>query len=756
MSHIQSPTLVPGGKDRQRQEQVEEFKMNNNANPSYEELKAANALKNMVAQARSQQRGGSTNQGGGVNVRRGGNNQGGSVRPARRQYVDEAVTSRFQREVGSEAPARRNQISLTSNQTPNIPHDLTELRDNRDDQSFSMFSFNQGERTFSTPQNLQDRHQDSTVLMDNVARRTGGGVMSVEPTGFVEVDSQTITQPTNPTLPHTESSNAHVNLASTSQDVSGLVRRIQELELQNQDLSRRYRQDQAADNDQQVSEEEEAEAQFQEQLERDINDRHNGNNRTSTNVYTMSEVNPREKGTPWKSLDLALRGKVMNKVVLTSDANSFQPWKRYIKNVLDNAWMSCLSKINIYQVPDSSTWETWDYNCLNGVTGNLHRITYLDVMEKTDSSEPVMSYKNQQGRMTTFSPGTHVDIMNTALLALHAKYGSQLFHSVCSILVNSIDEKTMKSVLNFNQVFDITNLRKTYIDALMFHEYNSDSMVSLRVSKFNSMDCFKMEQNEPPKGYLRRLQDEAQFINSMTPTGEVPPISERTLRSKFLIMAKQIDYLQPAIRSYEIGYVDQHGVTRPHSLEKYAQLLQTVHQDRKDKYSSSSRDHYHSNQRGFSMEEVEQEEFGMAAHGDAKDSKPNVCYAFRDTGKCKFGDTCKFEHVRGKFPPKANLSREAMAQYVENLEHAHALQIQEYKKKYAGKFRKSTHKMDQYKKKLGERNFRNKGSKERAAVAEESKEEKAAAVKEEEEDDLSESDIISDLSGLEEDEELDQ
>ena len=248
-----------------------------------------------------------------------------------------------------------------------------------------------------------------------------------------------------------------------------------------------------------------------------------------------------------------------------------------MKNIFDSSWMSCLSKINIYKIPDASTWKQWDYNCLHGITGNVPRITYQDIMTKTDQSEPVMSYLNHAGDEITFSTSTHVDIMNTALIALQRKYGGQLFYSVCSLLTNSIDVKSMKSVLNLTQVFDINNLRRTYVEALKFHENNSDSIIALRVSKFTSIENFKMVQNEPPLGFLRRLQEETDFINSMTPANEAPPITDRVLRTKFLDMVKNVDYLQSAVRTYEIGYIDQYGQRRQHFLDTYAQLLQNVY-----------------------------------------------------------------------------------------------------------------------------------------------------------------------------------
>jgi hypothetical protein len=315
----------------------------------------------------------------------------------------------------------------------------------------------------------------------------------------------------------------------------------------------------------------------------------------------------------------------------------------------------------------------------------------------------------------------------------------------------------MKSVLNLSQVFDLNNLRRTYVEALKFHENNSDSIIALKVSKFTSPDNFKMVQNEPPVGFLRRLQKEADFINSMTPADEVPPITDRMLSTKFLDMVKRIDYLNSAVRTYEVGYIDQYGQSRQHSLDRYAQLLQNIYQERKDKSSYSARDHYHSNHRGYSLQDHEYEEdFGLSfkESDKPKDSK-RICYSFRDTGECSFGSNCRFEHVKGKFTPKpqhkANFSNEAFTQYMENVKHESALQMKEFKKKFVRRYNRSQDKMLKYKQQLKEKN--SKGSKERAAVAQESEDEKAAVAKEkpEEEAGSSSEDDVSDLSALEDD-----
>jgi hypothetical protein len=378
-------------------------------------------------------------------------------------------------------------------------------------------------------------------------------------------------------------------------------------------------------------------------------------------------------------------------------------------------------------------------------------------MAKTDQNEPVMSYLNQASEEVTFSTSTHVDIMNTALIALQKKYGGQLFYTVCSVITNSIDVKSMKSVLNLNQVFDLTNLRRTYIEALKFHENNSDSIIALRVSKFTSAENFKMVQNEPPVGFLRRLQEETDFINSMTPAGEVPPITDRMLKTKFLDMVKNIEYLQTAVRTYEVGYIDQYGQSRQHTLDRYAQLLQNIYQERRDKSSYSARDHYHSNHRGYSIQDSEgEEDFGLSFKESAKlqDSK-RICYSFRDTGECSFGSNCRFEHVKGKFTPKpqhkANFSNEAFTQYMENVKYESALQMKEYKKKFVHKFNRNQNKMLKYKQQLKEKN--SKGPKEKAAVAQESEDEKAAVAKEkpEEKEDSSSENDVSDLSALDDD-----
>jgi hypothetical protein len=192
-------------------------------------------------------------------------------------------------------------------------------------------------------------------------------------------------------------------------------------------------------------------------------------------------------------------------------------------------------------------------------------------------------------------------------------------------------------------------------------------------------------------------------------------------------------------------------------LDRYAQLLQNIYQERRDKSSYSARDHYHSNHRGYSLQDPESEEdFGLSfKETDKTQDSKKICYAFRDTGECQFGKNCKYEHVKGKFPQKlphkANFSSEAFTQYMENVKHESALQMKEFKKKFIHKFNRSQDNMLKYKQKLKERN--SKGSKERAAVVQESEDEKAAVAKEKPEEEAvsSSEDDVSDLSALEDD-----
>jgi hypothetical protein len=272
-----------------------------------------------------------------------------------------------------------------------------------------------------------------------------------------------------------------------------------------------------------------------------------------------------------------------------------------------------------------------------------------------------------------------------------------------------------------------------------------------------------MGQNEPPEGYLKRIRMEADFINSMAHTGEPLPITDRMLRSKFLGMAKQIDYLKAPVLSYDVGYTDIHGDSQQHSLDKYAKLLQDVYLERKDRATSGPKDSHGPSHRGFAGVEMDYDgdlELGLAMSESLNDT-PGICYSFRDKGICSFGKKCRFVHEKGKppsqshskFPHKANLSNEEVMQFMENVQHDSAMQIQDFKKKFEKKFRRPKDKMGPYKKKLDERNSL--GSREKAAVAEEVKSEKAAVAKEPEvQDEFSEDDESgSDLSALESDSE---
>jgi hypothetical protein len=369
-------------------------------------------------------------------------------------------------------------------------------------------------------------------------------------------------------------------------------------------------------------------------------------------------------------------------------------------------------------------------------------------MQQVDKQIPVISYKDQDGTERTFSTSTHVDIMNTAILAVSAKHGGQLMFSLCNILSSSIDPKSLRSVLNLDKVADITNLRETFFAALRYHENNSDTIIAHKMNKFTSTTDYKMGQSESPLGYLKRLQEEADYINSMAPTGEASPITDRIFRNKFLSGVKQIEYLRAVTVTYDLGYRDNMGVDQPYTIEEYAILLEKVYAEKKDKAATNSRDfHHHSGPRGFSIQEQDKDgeslEFGMSLHEGKDDKSSPVCFAFRDTGTCKFGKTCRYPHVKGssqpKFQHRANTA-EVLEQYAANIEQEHALKLQEFKRKMDRKFDKKFEKkfsyfrkkdkMKPYKKKLDEQNSRF-ATKDKVNLAEEEvSEEKADVAKE--------------------------
>ena len=482
--------------------------------------------------------------------------------------------------------------------------------------------------------------------------------------------------------------------------------------------------------------------------------------------YYLTPLSSKDLGTPWKSLELHIKGRISQKSVLSSDINSFEPWKSYFTGILNSAWLTCLAKINIYKVPKRDKWSEWDDRCIKGKSPNVSRATYHSIMQQVDKQVPVISYKDQDGNDRTFSTSTHVDIMNTAILAVSAKHGGQLMFSLCNILSNSIDPKSLRSVLNLDRVTDVTNLRETFFAALRYHENNSDTIISFKMNKFTSTTDYKMGPSESPLGYLKRLQEEATYINSMAPTGEASPITDRMLRNKFLSGVKQIEYLRPVTVTYDLGYVDSTGETQQYSIERYATLLEKVYAEKKDKAVMSSRDfHHHSGPRGFSIQEEvpdhdgENLEFGMSLREGKEDKSPPVCFSFRDNGTCKFGENCKYPHVKKssqqKFQHKANAAQ-VLEQFMVNLEHDQALKIQEYKKKLNKRFDrkfsyyKKRDKMKPYKKKLDEQNSRF-ATKDKANLAEEEKPEEqvAAAAKELEEEVEEDSESGgSDLSGL--------
>ena len=104
----------------------------------------------------------------------------------------------------------------------------------------------------------------------------------------------------------------------------------------------------------------------------------------------------------------------MNKVSYlagTCRLNSFEPWKTYFTSILNSAWLTCLAKINIYQIPKRDKWVEWDERCIKGRSPNVSRTTYHSIMEQVDKQIPVISYKDKDGSEKTFSTSTHTFLL---------------------------------------------------------------------------------------------------------------------------------------------------------------------------------------------------------------------------------------------------------------------------------------------------------------------------------------------------------
>ena len=289
--------------------------------------------------------------------------------------------------------------------------------------------------------------------------------------------------------------------------------------------------------------------------------------------------------------------------------------------------------------------------------------------EDCEKNVPITTFKNSSGNKQPISRTTPINVLNAATIIVLDRW-PQLCNILHQIMAMSIDKVSMPYIIP-DTIGTVYTIRSMYFDSIKFHRCSSEAIIGIKVSNFNNPNSFPTHVGEPPLAYLERLRIIMQEINDMAVDESVVPINPTSLKLKFLASIKLVPQYASYIKFMNVNEVyDVFGHEVPITVDRYAKKLQTVFLEMKEdahrhranvvreeefpveesvnfakkvKFGGESK--FPSKPSGFSnsFSKPQPKDFSKSAF-DKKNSSKQVCYAFRDTGKCKYGDRCMYQH----------------------------------------------------------------------------------------------------------------
>ena len=322
----------------------------------------------------------------------------------------------------------------------------------------------------------------------------------------------------------------------------------------------------------------------------------------------------------------ALRGRIPRSKV-TLAPTSFPGWKRYIDTLLNASYMGSLTQIKAKDVPSSP--EEW--NMIDGRPETWGAFYYT--LEKL-----------QNGMVPRFSSGDNIFVLNG------------IFRGVCNFFPNAmlilqpLLVESLDPIFNYlvkDIIISETNFRYIYFSIIKKFKGATEGIVALRIQNFLQT---KYDPRNGPMAFAAELAKERVEVNDLA---ETEALTVSMMRTTFINAIRQKTQLFNNL-------LDSATFVANKSLDEIVSMLERKYLE--ERLTNPVHQGNFAGNPGISS--------GFKTGNSSNlNSKPKICYQWRDSGTCSFGKDCKWKEFHtesNKKIGKASTNLASVSDIVQN------------------------------------------------------------------------------------------
>ena len=319
--------------------------------------------------------------------------------------------------------------------------------------------------------------------------------------------------------------------------------------------------------------------------------------------------------------------KVVKVPQITSMVNTFPTWVDRTSTIFAACFLECIVRISAHSAPKTRLgWVTLDNDPLCMQT--REKVFNSLAAGHPPDAEMLLNQKSIQ-----YLNGIFLGVM---------KFAPSILHTIFPMLYNSID-RPLRYLAPYRNHVSIHNFRMTYYGIVNYFLISTDSVKTDRLMNFSTAILFTRDQS--PAMYSTMLSREREEINDLFGKDYV------NIMMLYTVFVKSIMKVAPDI----YGVILDQNRKLPRSIEGLGELVEALQEKFLDRKSESPGYApprvYSAITPAFHPSETAPpypyNKLDVSYQVETKlSAKEKPCFQFQKTGKCSYGEKCKFSHSK--------------------------------------------------------------------------------------------------------------